>query len=111
MGAPVFERVAVVGAGTMGNVIAQTFASCGASVQLIDVDAAALQRGVANIRASLDKFVAKGTLEKGLADASFARIVASSSLANAQYAQLVVEAVVEREDVKAKVFGELDRVT
>ena len=111
MGAPVFERVAVVGAGTMGNGIAQTFASCGASVQLIDVDAAALQRGVANIRASLDKFVAKGTLEKSAADAAFARIVASSSLANAQYAQLVVEAVVEREDVKAKVFGELDRVT
>ena len=111
MGAPVFERVAVVGAGTMGNGIAQTFASCGASVQLIDVDAAALQRGVANVRASLDKFVAKGTLEKSAADASFARITPSSSLANAQYAQLVVEAVVEREDVKAKVFGELDRVT
>jgi 3-hydroxybutyryl-CoA dehydrogenase len=111
MSTPVFERVAVVGAGTMGNGIAQTFASCGASVQLIDVDAAALQRGVANIRASLDKFVSKGTLEKGLADASFARIAPSNSLANAQYAQLVVEAVVEREDVKAKVFGELDRVT
>ena len=111
MGAPVFERVAVVGAGTMGNGIAQTFASCGASVQLIDVDAAALQRGVANVRASLDKFVAKGTTEKSAADASFARITPSSSLANAQYAQLVVEAVVEREDVKAKVFGELDRVT
>jgi 3-hydroxybutyryl-CoA dehydrogenase len=111
MASPVFERVAVIGAGTMGNGIAQTFAGGGASVQLIDVDSGALQRGVANIRASLDKFVTKGALDKAAADASFGRITSSSSLADARAAQLVVEAVVEREDVKAKVFGELDRVT
>jgi 3-hydroxybutyryl-CoA dehydrogenase len=111
MGKLPFERVAVVGAGTMGNGIAQTFASSGASVQLIDVDKAALDRGLANVRASLDKFASKGAIDKPTADASFARIAPSSSLGDAQYAQLVVEAVVEREEVKHKVFAELDRVT
>jgi 3-hydroxybutyryl-CoA dehydrogenase len=106
-----FERVAVIGAGTMGNGIAQTFATHGSAVQLVDIDAKGLEKGVAAIRGSLDKFVGKGTLPKADADAAFGRVHPSSSLADAQSAQLVVEAVVEREDVKAKVFGELDRIT
>ncbi len=106
-----FERVAVVGAGTMGNGIAQTFAQHGSHVTLIDIDAKSLEKGLANIRASLDKFASKGTITKEDADAAFGRVLGVPSLSNAQYCQLVVEAVVEREDVKAKVFGELDRVT
>jgi len=105
-----FERVAVIGAGTMGNGIAQTFASCGSRVALIDVDAAALDRGLATIGKSLAKFVAKGRLEQQQADATLGRIDGSSAVADAKAAQLVVEAVVERADVKAAVFRELDGV-
>ena len=106
-----FERVAVVGAGTMGNGIAQTFAQHGSQVTLIDIDAKSLEKGLANIRASLDKFASKGSITKDDADAAFGRVLGKGTLAEAQHCQLVVEAVVEREDVKAKVFGELDRVT
>jgi 3-hydroxybutyryl-CoA dehydrogenase len=106
-----FEHVAVVGAGTMGNGIAQTFAAHGSNVALIDIDAAGLQRGVAAIRASLDKFASKSVITKDAADAAFARVQPSGALADAKHAQLVVEAVVEREAVKRQVFAELDRTT
>jgi 3-hydroxybutyryl-CoA dehydrogenase len=109
--APYFERVAVIGAGQMGNGIAQTFAAHGSQVWLIDVDAAALNRGMGAIRASLERFVKKGTLPSGEAEAALARIVGGNALADAAGAQLVVEAVVEREDVKLKLFAELDRLT
>ena len=106
-----FERVAVIGSGTMGNGIAQTFATHGSQVALIDVDPKGLEKGLATIRGSLDKFVAKNLLPKADADAAFARIAPASTLEHAKSAQLVVEAVVERPDVKAKVFSELDRLT
>ena len=111
MTAPHFENVAVIGAGTMGNGIAQTFASCGSTVQLIDVNAEALAKGLATIEKSLGRFVSKGKLEQAAADATLARITGSSSLSDAGSAQLCVEAVVERPDVKASVFKELDAVT
>lgn len=111
MAAPFFEHVTVIGAGTMGNGIAQTFASCGSTVQLIDVNAEALARGLATIEKSLGRFVSKGKLEQAAADATLARITGSSALADAKSAQLCVEAVVERPDVKASVFKELDSVT
>jgi 3-hydroxybutyryl-CoA dehydrogenase len=106
----VFERVAVIGAGTMGNGIAQVFATHGSSVQLIDIDAQGLERGMASIRASLDKFVSKGAMPRADADAVLHRVKPSGLLANAQRAELAVEAVVEREEVKCQVFAELDRV-
>ncbi|MCC7013281.1 MAG: 3-hydroxybutyryl-CoA dehydrogenase [Planctomycetes bacterium] len=106
-----FEHVAVIGAGTMGNGIAQTFAAHGSQVSLIDIDAKGLEKGLAAIRASLDKFASKALITKEAADAAFARIAPSGALSSAKSAQLVVEAVVEREDVKRKVFGELDALT
>lgn len=111
MAAAFYERVAVVGAGTMGNGIAQTFATHGSQVQLIDVDAAALERGLKTIQKSLGKFVEKGKLEQADMDGTLARLTGSRSLGDSQYAQLVVEAVVERADVKASVFKELDAAT
>jgi 3-hydroxybutyryl-CoA dehydrogenase len=57
-----FEKVAVVGAGTMGNGIAQTFATCGVNVRWSTSTQKFLEKGVANVRASLDKFVKKGAL-------------------------------------------------
>ena len=106
-----YEKVAVIGAGTMGNGIAQTFATHGSSVALVDIDAKGLEKGVAAIRASLDKFASKGALTKEAADAAFANVHPSSSMDAVKGAQLVVEAVSEREAVKKSVFGALDALT
>jgi 3-hydroxybutyryl-CoA dehydrogenase len=103
-----FDTVAVIGAGTMGNGIAQTFASHGTTVRLIDVDAGALERGVAAIEKSLARIVKKGQLTEAEARAALQRVRPSSRVADAGDAPLVIEAVVERADVKKKVFAELD---
>jgi 3-hydroxybutyryl-CoA dehydrogenase len=105
------ERVAVIGAGTMGNGIAQTFAMHGASVRLVDVDDAALQRGLANIDKSLERLVKKETLGAEAAAAARGRIQPLKALADVGEVGLVVEAVVERPDVKRTVFETLDRTT
>ncbi len=106
-----YGNVAVIGAGTMGNGIAQTFATHGSAVALVDIDPKGLEKGVAAIRASLDKFASKGVLTKEAADAAFANVHPSSSMDAVKSAQLVVEAVVEREAVKKSVFGQLDALT
>ncbi|MBM3992320.1 MAG: 3-hydroxybutyryl-CoA dehydrogenase [Planctomycetes bacterium] len=106
-----YGQVAVIGAGTMGNGIAQTFATHGSAVALVDIDAKGLEKGVAAIRASLDKFAAKGALTKEAADAAFANVHPSSAMEAVGGAQLVVEAVSEREAVKKSVFGALDALT
>ena len=103
-----FQRVAVIGAGTMGNGIAQTFATAGAEVVLIDVVEPALKKGLATIEKSLGKFAEKGKLSAADAKASLARVKPSTTLQDARAAELVVEAVVEKAEVKRKVFGELD---
>jgi len=106
-----FQRVAVVGAGTMGNGIAQTFASFGAEVVLIDVVEPALKKGLATIEKSLGKFAEKGKLTPADAKAIFARVKPSTTLQDAKAAELVVEAVVEKLAVKRSVFQELDALT
>ena len=68
-----FEKVAVIGAGTMGNGIAQVFASCGSSVTLVDVNEEALERGVAAIGKSLARVVKKERMSQEDADAALAR--------------------------------------
>ena len=103
-----FQRVAVVGAGTMGNGIAQTFASSGSEVVLIDVLEPALRKGLATIEKSLGKFAEKGRLTAADARTIFARVKPSTSLQDARSAELVVEAVVEKAEVKRQVFAELD---
>ena len=103
-----FQKVAVVGAGTMGNGIAQTFAAYGASVQLVDVDENGLKKGLATIESSLARFVKKGTLPEADAKAILARITPSKELASIRDVELVVEAVVEKPEVKAAVFRQLD---
>ena len=104
----IFDKVAVVGAGTMGNGIAQTFATYGANVQLVDVDEVGLKRGLATIESSLARIVKKGTLSEADAQAALARIAPSKELSAIRDAQLVVEAVVEKPEVKAAVFRQLD---
>jgi 3-hydroxybutyryl-CoA dehydrogenase len=103
-------RLAVVGAGLMGSGIAQVAAQAGWQVTLRDLDDAAVQRGLAAVRASLERFAAKGTLPAGEVDPILARITPTTDLAAAADADVVVEAVFEQLDVKQEVFGALDRI-
>jgi 3-hydroxybutyryl-CoA dehydrogenase len=102
-------KAAVIGAGTMGNGIAQTFASFGHPVALVEVAAEPLERGMKAIRASLDRFVKKETLSAAQAEEVYRRIGPSLDLAAAVAdADIVVEAVFENEEVKREVFRRLD---
>ena len=106
---PFFEKVAVVGAGTMGNGIAQTFAAFGSSVSLVDVDEGALARGMSAVEGSLGRLVKKGVVADADARATLGRIRASKDLASLGDEALVVEAIVEKADAKRAVFEKLDR--
>jgi 3-hydroxybutyryl-CoA dehydrogenase len=104
-------RVGVVGAGTMGNGIAQAFAQSGFEVLLWDAIPAAVDRARASIEKSLGKFVEKGKLTAEDRDAALARLKAFPSIdpfANADY---VVEAIAETVESKTAVFKRLDAIT
>jgi 3-hydroxybutyryl-CoA dehydrogenase len=103
-------RLAVIGAGLMGSGIAQVAAQAGWSVALRDVDGPALDRGLDGIRRSLDKFVQRGMVTAADAATAVARITTTTDLEAAADADIVVEAVFERLDVKQEVFRALDRI-
>jgi 3-hydroxybutyryl-CoA dehydrogenase len=103
-------RLAVIGAGLMGSGIAQVAAQAGWEVTLRDLDEASVGRGVAGIRKSLERFAAKGTIETGDVEAALGRISTTTDLGAAADADIVVEAVFERLDVKQDVFRELDKI-
>jgi 3-hydroxybutyryl-CoA dehydrogenase len=107
---PYYPKVAVIGAGTMGNGIAQVFATTGSDVLLIDLDEAALERGVTAIAGSLARMVKKERIAQADADAALARVSRGTKVGDVSDQDLIVEAVVERSDVKAAVFRELDSV-
>jgi 3-hydroxybutyryl-CoA dehydrogenase len=106
----VAQQVAVIGAGLMGGGIAQVAAVAGYDVVLRDVTPEALERGLGTIRSSYAKFVEKGRLQPDAAEAALDRITTTTDLEAAADADLVVEAVFERLEVKAEVFRELDRI-
>jgi len=103
------KMLAVVGAGQMGAGIAQAGAQSGLHVVLIDVSPELVQKGLAGIRAQLDKAVGKGKLKAEDGQATLARLKAGV-LDDARSAQFAVEAVTENEEVKKKVFSGLARV-
>ena len=104
------KQIAVIGAGLMGSGIAQVSAQAGYEVVLRDVTEAALTRGVDGIRASYERFVAKGKLSAGEAEAALARITTTTELEAVGQADIVVEAVFEQLEVKQEVFRSLDRI-
>jgi 3-hydroxybutyryl-CoA dehydrogenase len=108
MSTPYFDKVAVIGAGTMGNGIVQTFAAHGTEVLMIDTAEAALERGTATIEKSLGRMVKKERLTEEEAQAILGRISTSTDASAITSELLVVEAVVERSDVKAAIFSRLD---
>ncbi|MCZ6572326.1 MAG: 3-hydroxybutyryl-CoA dehydrogenase [Planctomycetota bacterium] len=100
----------VVGAGTMGNGIAQVFATYGHDVVLSDLDEGILQKAHGTIEKSLSRFVKKERLTADEAAAILGRIRTSTALGSLADAELVVEAVVERHEVKDRLFRELEEV-
>lgn len=104
------RKLAVIGAGLMGSGIAQVSAQAGWDVVLRDVTDEALTRGTDGIKASYDKFVAKGKLEAHDADAALARITATTDLDACADADVVVEAVFEKLEVKHEIFRALDKI-
>jgi 3-hydroxybutyryl-CoA dehydrogenase len=103
-------RIAVIGAGLMGSGIAQVSAVAGHDVVLRDVGTEQVERGVAAVRQSLGRFVAKGTVAEADAVAAVERITTTTDLDAAAEADIVVEAVFEQIDVKREVFAALDRI-
>ncbi|MPZ26552.1 MAG: 3-hydroxybutyryl-CoA dehydrogenase [Micromonosporaceae bacterium] len=103
-------RLAVIGAGLMGSGIAQVAAQAGWTVSLRDLDQPAVRRGLTAIRTSLDRFAAKGTLTAEQVAVTLDRITPTTELEAAADADIVVEAVFERLDVKQEVFRALDRL-
>ena len=103
------RRIGVVGAGTMGHGIAQVSAVSGYDVVLVDVAPQALERGIAQIGKSLEKLESKGKLTAEERGQALGRIRGASDLAALTEADLVVEAVVERLEIKQNVLAELDR--
>ena len=102
------ERIAVVGAGQMGNGIAHVFAQSGFHVTMIDVSDDALARGRATIEKNLERQVKKGSLDAAARDATLGRVSLATDTAACADATLVVEAATENADLKYRIFRELD---
>ena len=100
----------VIGAGQMGNGIAQVAAASGLQVVMSDIKEDFTSKGVANIARNLARSVEKGKLETADRDAILARIRTTTDLQDMQAADYVVEAAVEREDLKFKIFRDLDAI-
>ena len=104
------RKIAVIGAGTMGNGIAQVFAASGFDVLMTDVSDAAMKNGLAVIGNSLDRLLAKQKITEADKKAILGRIRTSHRLEDAAHSDLVVEAVAENLELKLKLFAEMDRV-
>jgi 3-hydroxybutyryl-CoA dehydrogenase len=104
------SRVVVVGAGLMGSGIAQVSAVAGHDVVMRDVSDEVLARARGAVEASLARFVEKGALSAGDAQAALARIGTSTDLDAVAQADIVVEAIIETVDAKSELFAELDRL-
>ena len=105
------SRVAVVGAGTMGNGIAHVFAQAGWDTVLIDSSADALGRGMATIKKNTDRQVTKGGLTADQRRGLLSRITKSTALEVARDCEVVVEAATENPDVKFNIFRAVSRLS
>ncbi len=105
------KNIAVIGAGTMGNGIAHTFAQSGFKVQLIDISDASLERGMSTISKNLDRMVAKEKITEADKATTLGNITTfTDTESGVKNADLVVEAATENKDLKLKIFKQLDSV-
>lgn len=103
------KNVAVIGAGTMGNGIAHTFAQSGFKVQLIDISEESLKKGIATISKNLDRMVAKAKITEADKAETLGNITTFTSITEGvEYASLVVEAATENLELKLKIFKQID---
>ena len=105
------EIIGVIGAGTMGNGIAQTAASAGFGVVMCDVQKEFVDRGIANIAKSLDRFVKKETMTDAQKGEVLGRITPTTKLQDLKECTLIVEAATENFDIKKQIFEQLDILT
>jgi 3-hydroxybutyryl-CoA dehydrogenase len=105
---PSIQTVGVIGAGTMGNGIAQACAVAGIPVVMVDIDQAAVDRGQATVASSLDRLVQKDKLSAEGKAQALARITGSTRYDDLTPAQLVIEAATENAALKIKILGQLD---
>ena len=105
------KRIGVIGAGTMGNGIAQVFTQSGYEVRLVDAAAGALDRAQKTIEKSLGKFVEKGKLTAVDRDAALGRLSTGTDVGALTDVDYVVEAIVEDEKIKRELFTTLDTLT
>jgi 3-hydroxybutyryl-CoA dehydrogenase len=104
------RQVAVIGAGTMGNGIAQVCAQAGIEVTMVDVSIAAVDRGRKNILGSLDKLVQKGKLQPSQKDEVMQRIRTTTSYQELQDADLVIEAATENLELKLRILRDIEAI-
>ncbi len=104
------QTIGVIGAGTMGNGIAQVAAGSGFEVRLVDSSADALERGLGRIDSGLDRLQSKEKISAEEKETIRSRIVGSTAISAVADVDLVVEAIVEKLDVKSALFTELDRI-
>jgi len=102
--------VGIIGAGTMGNGIAQACAVSGIHVVMVDISDAAVAKGIANVSGSLDRLVKKEKITATDKDAALARILGSTRYEDLKPAQLVIEAATENFDLKVKILKQIDAV-
>ena len=105
-----FSKIGVVGAGTMGNGIAQAFAQAGFEVVMSDVAQAALDRALATISGSYDRLIKKEKMTAEQKAAALARIRTATDLAALKDADLIIEAATENLDLKLKIFKQIDEL-
>jgi 3-hydroxybutyryl-CoA dehydrogenase len=101
------EVVGVIGAGTMGNGIAQVCAAAGLQVVMTDISEAAVQRGLATVGSSLERLVKKERMSTADREAALGRIVGTTDRAKLSACDLVIEAATENEELKLKILKEL----
>ena len=104
------QKVGVCGCGLMGSGIAQVAATAGCDVIVLEADRAALDRGMAGIRKSLDKFVEKGTIDAAARDAILGRLKTTTDVNDLKDRDLIIEAVIENMAVKKELFSALDKL-
>jgi len=103
------KNVSVIGAGTMGNGIVHVFAQSGFTVNLIDVNAAQLEKALQTITKNLDRQVAKGTISEEQKQNAISNITTYTDIAEGtKQAELVIEAATENTDLKLKIFKQID---
>ncbi|RPG34497.1 MAG: 3-hydroxybutyryl-CoA dehydrogenase [Muricauda sp. TMED12] len=105
------EKIAVIGAGTMGNGIAHVFAQNGYNVNLVDIAQASLDKGMATITKNLDRMISKEVIDEAKKEATLGNITTYTNLKDGvSNTDLVVEAATENLDIKLKIFEDLDAI-